>query len=701
MENILIIQLPYPRLTLKAPPPLYMRPNLSAGNLKTYLDYIGLLNKKYNVDIAPQDIFDKGGDSLLLNYIKKNKLNKVFFYTFPWNGARSGYLASKIKAVDNSIQVYSYGPEASTDVLGYYKDFDFMILGMPENAFAIGDLACNENKIIGYKKIDYGYVENSPYLKGFMDLEYGGDVFWLQTSIGCPYRCKYCYRWGGASCEVLQFPLLRIQKELEHAKAYGKREIKIIDHTLNYSSYYLDILKTIVRKIDKEKQFSFTGNLRAELIDKKTAKLLKEMNFTDVAVGLQSITPKVLEGVNRKNYMGRFLTGVNLLRDAGINVTTEIILGLPCETSGTFNETIDFLIENELNQNCEAYVFCLYPQTPFYKESGKMGITFQKSPPHLILETPEMNFQDLKNAIFSAVTNKIRVILEPFAPFNDPYPNFATCSNGRYPYNLNEGSKVFDLPLEKNPISKIVFDFNKKCINGTEIIEKLDYINNHLANTVVLWFKALDLEVYMDFILKVLDILSRQNPYNVWHLIFEGKINNPSFYGKIKGGIFYYPNTIDYQAVYYSKDAHCPEYLRVCNNIYSIFKPHFENNIDLINKFRGQSKIVWGIENIDDLEKGRDFFENGDILLIDFTRKNLKTDIVKLFEYLKTNIRNGLNVKFKNMVFQTLWNRNILQKVDIEGLDENICFIENGKFKGFDILKKERVLKDILNWNLL
>ena len=52
------------------------------------------------------------------------------------------------------------------------------------------------------------------------------------------------------------------------------------------------------------RRFSYFGELRGEGITAATAKLLREANFTEVEVGLQSIDPEAQKRMDRENNCG-------------------------------------------------------------------------------------------------------------------------------------------------------------------------------------------------------------------------------------------------------------------------------------------------------------------------------------------------------------------------------------------------------------
>ena len=79
-------------------------------------------------------------------------------------------------------------------------------------------------------------------------------------------------------------------------------------------------------------QFTFSAELRAEGICSETARLLREANFHEVEVGLQSVDPQAQKLMGRHVSLEAFERGARAMLDEGIRVRVDLILGLPGDT---------------------------------------------------------------------------------------------------------------------------------------------------------------------------------------------------------------------------------------------------------------------------------------------------------------------------------------------------------------------------------
>src|SRR5439155_16322609 len=119
---------------------------------------------------------------------------------------------------------------------------------------------------------------------------------------------------------------------LRHAGELGVREVFLLDPTLNQRKDFAELLRVLARG-NPGRRFTYFGELRGEGITEETARLLREANFTEVEVGLQSIEPDAMALMDRKNNLKAFERGVRAMMKQGIRVKVDLIVGLPGDTA--------------------------------------------------------------------------------------------------------------------------------------------------------------------------------------------------------------------------------------------------------------------------------------------------------------------------------------------------------------------------------
>ena len=179
--------------------------------------------------------------------------------------------------------------------------------------------------------------------------KFGCKVYKLSLDGGftCPNRdgtlgfggCAFCTPEG--SGEFAEKPGQGIPRQLERAKARVAdkcRSGKYIAYFQSFTGTYgpVDKLEDLYRAaLEPEEILGLAVGTRPDCLPEETVALLKELNrFKPVSVelGLQTANDAVARDMNRCYDTRQYVDAVRRLKDAGLEVVTHIILGLPTET---------------------------------------------------------------------------------------------------------------------------------------------------------------------------------------------------------------------------------------------------------------------------------------------------------------------------------------------------------------------------------
>ena len=179
--------------------------------------------------------------------------------------------------------------------------------------------------------------------------KFGCKVYKLSLDGGftCPNRdgtlgfggCAFCTPEG--SGEFAEKPGQGIPGQLERAKARVAdkcRSGKYIAYFQSFTGTYgpVDKLEALYRAaLEPEEILGLAIGTRPDCLPEETVALLKELNrFKPVSVelGLQTANDAVARDMNRCYDTRQYVDAVRRLKDAGLEVVTHIILGLPTET---------------------------------------------------------------------------------------------------------------------------------------------------------------------------------------------------------------------------------------------------------------------------------------------------------------------------------------------------------------------------------
>ena len=215
----------------------------------------------------------------------------------------------------------------------------------------------------------------------------------LETARGCRFRCKYCYY--PKSHEGLRFlSAEQVLANLNYAAEHGATEVVLLDPTLNQRPDFADFLR-LLRRGNAAGRLAFSGELRAEGIDADLARLLREANFHEVEIGLQSVEPRAWELMGRPTDLPAFERGVKAMMAEGIRARVDLILGLPGDTVDSVRRGIDFLLRTGAYSETQVFNLSILPGTAFRREAEQLGLRYQPWPPYYVLQTPTLGMEDI------------------------------------------------------------------------------------------------------------------------------------------------------------------------------------------------------------------------------------------------------------------------------------------------------------------
>lgn len=213
----------------------------------------------------------------------------------------------------------------------------------------------------------------SAYLMDLIDLTHKERAVML-TSRGCPFNCAFCYTPRASRKRIRYHSIGRIIDEMKHLKSQGIMAFWFADPNFSFSRKRLvTLLETIIKEVAG---ISFWCQTRYDLVDEELLSLLKRAGADNVAYGLESATPAVLEKIDKPIDLERLSRVIRLTQDAGINVELFSMFALPGETYHQAIDTLDFLKENRvaIDGNSISQQAHLFFGTPMNDKPAAYGI---------------------------------------------------------------------------------------------------------------------------------------------------------------------------------------------------------------------------------------------------------------------------------------------------------------------------------------
>ena len=192
--------------------------------------------------------------------------------------------------------------------------------------------------------------------------KFGCKVYRLSLDGGftCPNRdgtlgfggCIFCA--GDGSGAFAAERSLSIPKQLEQAKLRVEeknRSGKYIAYFQAFTNTYAPVERLrqlFIEAMEPEDIVGLAIGTRPDCLEPEKISLLAELNKrkpVTVELGLQTIHPESVRYIRRGYENGVYLDAVKRLKDAGVEVVTHIILGLPGESAQMCAETARYAVE--------------------------------------------------------------------------------------------------------------------------------------------------------------------------------------------------------------------------------------------------------------------------------------------------------------------------------------------------------------------
>jgi radical SAM superfamily enzyme YgiQ (UPF0313 family) len=180
----------------------------------------------------------------------------------------------------------------------------------------------------------------------------------VRTSVGCPFRCRYCdfYQLYPniflRSKESLVYELMLINAKLAGRPAI----IHATDDNVFINTKHINVVTSAIIESGIQRWIGF---MRASSINESNIKQIRNSGLLMSIIGVESGDPGQLERMNKAQKLPGVKRGIELLDKHGITVMMTFIVGYPGETTETISNTASFI--NSLDIGLASSSYQLYP----------------------------------------------------------------------------------------------------------------------------------------------------------------------------------------------------------------------------------------------------------------------------------------------------------------------------------------------------
>jgi radical SAM superfamily enzyme YgiQ (UPF0313 family) len=170
----------------------------------------------------------------------------------------------------------------------------------------------------------------------------------IVTSRGCPYNCAFCSskaQWGAPRFHSVGYIFDDIASETcrnEHI-----REVYIVDDLFMYPKERFYDMHERWMRYEWNKRLSISGFTRTNLVNPETLRMMKEMGFPYLRIGIESGSNRILDLIGKGVTVEDHQRVIDQAHEIGLPVRGSFVRGVPTETDEDRKLTASFLEKNK------------------------------------------------------------------------------------------------------------------------------------------------------------------------------------------------------------------------------------------------------------------------------------------------------------------------------------------------------------------
>ena len=300
-------------------------------------------------------------------------------------------IVRKLREFYPSSKHISGGPHANIFPEDCQKSFDSVVVGDAEESIfrVIKDFENNQLKGF-YEQQEVIDVNDYPMpsrrflpkttvaSKGMVTLRnksgydklYGTTVLFTR---GCPYQCAFCavHSMRNHNPGIRYRTAENIEAEVNYLKnEYGIQGLNLLDEI----GVPLDKKQAVLRlEALARTGIKWRGQCRVDGVTPEIAKLLKDSGCIAMGLGVESVSQRSLDLINKKIKLQRSKDTIKLLKENDIETRVYLMLGLPGEPETIVEDTKKFILETDPDVVFLSN-FTIRPGTDVYDNKEKYGI---------------------------------------------------------------------------------------------------------------------------------------------------------------------------------------------------------------------------------------------------------------------------------------------------------------------------------------
>lgn len=193
----------------------------------------------------------------------------------------------------------------------------------------------------------------------------------LTMSTGCTYKCAFC----DVVRQVKETPVQTINQQADEIAKFGSKLVYLNDKTFGQSKNYAQLPEVYQRIKAANPNFKgFVVQTTASQLLKIPGDFFSKAGIKFVELGIETYNDPILRDIKKPATEAQMQKAMDALREQGVAVIPNIIVGFPGETPETYGRTLDFLKKNkDVISHANIYNLAVYGDTELAKQVATLG----------------------------------------------------------------------------------------------------------------------------------------------------------------------------------------------------------------------------------------------------------------------------------------------------------------------------------------
>jgi len=302
------------------------------------------------------DNFLQPSDFLETDYLQQKRIDCVGIYSDTVCFRDTLRMLHKLEHLRHTHQwtgkIIVGGPHTSVAVHTIPDFVDYVVQGEGERA--ILDIVSNKvsERIVKYPRVQnldelpmpaWDYFVNLPYNWG-SDFFSDRPVFTMNTSRGCPFRCRFCSVGSVWHRKYTFFSAERVISDIEYViEHYGAKGIYFREDNFTVNRKRLKRFCELI--IQKGIKISWACESRVSTLTEDIVELMSGAGAKGLYIGVESGSQRILDFLQKDTTVEQIRRVFSWCHKFGIKTAASVVIGVPGETEVDFWETQKLLKE--------------------------------------------------------------------------------------------------------------------------------------------------------------------------------------------------------------------------------------------------------------------------------------------------------------------------------------------------------------------